>query len=183
MRSWLKANRLSGFGNTLNNIDKNNDQNREILSRMRKFAMPAMIKLQKFTTTLALEKQSQMENPQFQVDRKAFFKNRINSVPADQLMLDTGEILVKIEKFAYTANNITYAVAGDQIGYWQFFPAQGEQADGWGVIPVWGFAEVIESKTADIPVGDRLYGYFPPAQSDVCDGKMPSNEGLIVNIS
>jgi hypothetical protein len=33
-----------------------------------------------------------------------------------------GQVLVRIEHFALTANNITYGVAGDSIGYWNFFP-------------------------------------------------------------
>ena len=28
------------------------------------------------------------------------------------------EILVSIESFAFTSNNVTYGVAGDTIGYW-----------------------------------------------------------------
>lgn len=98
---------------------------------------------------------------QFQVVQKKFTESRI--VEAEQRAIEDGEILVKVEKFAYTANNITYAVAGDMIGYWQFFPAEGEAAKDWGVIPVWGFAEVVESKAEGVPVGERLYGYFPPA--------------------
>ena len=31
-----------------------------------------------------------------------------------------------------------------------------------GVIPVWGFADVVESRADGIPVEDRIYGYFPP---------------------
>lgn len=75
-----------------------------------------------------------------------------------------GEICVRIERFAFTANNITYGAVGHKIGYWQFFPPHGEDAEGWGVIPVWGFAEVVASGCADIPVGERLFGYFPPAK-------------------
>ena len=71
--------------------------------------------------------------------------------------LRDGEILVKVDRFALTANNITYGVVGDKIGYWNFFPAQ----DGWGVIPVWGFADVVRSKHPDVKESDRLYGYFP----------------------
>lgn len=71
--------------------------------------------------------------------------------------LKNGEILVKIDRFALTANNITYGVVGEKIGYWKFFPAE----EGWGVIPVWGFADVVQSECADVPIGDRLYGYFP----------------------
>jgi len=81
--------------------------------------------------------------------------------------LAEGEVLMAVDHFALTANNITYGVAGDTIGYWQFFPAfaagSTDPADGWGCIPVWGFAEVIESKHPDVPVGERLYGYFPMA--------------------
>ena len=51
-------------------------------------------------------------------------------------------LLVKVDRFAFTANNITYAEIGDKLGYWRFFPAP----EGWGHVPVWGFAEVIESR-------------------------------------
>ncbi len=77
--------------------------------------------------------------------------------------LAEGEIEVAIDRFAYTANNVTYAVVGDMIGYWQFFPPAGGEVDAWGITPVWGFANVTQSNHPDVPVGDRLYGYFPPA--------------------
>ena len=34
-----------------------------------------------------------------------------------------GEVLVVIDKFGLTANNVSYAVAGDSIGYWDYYPA------------------------------------------------------------
>lgn len=68
-----------------------------------------------------------------------------------------GQILARVDRFALTANNITYGVAGDKIGYWNFFPAPDE----WGVIPVWGFADVAQSRAEGVQEGDRLYGYFP----------------------
>ncbi len=30
---------------------------------------------------------------------------------------------LRVDAFGFTANNITYAAAGDLIGYWTFFPA------------------------------------------------------------
>ncbi|MEO1646608.1 MAG: DUF2855 family protein, partial [Chloroflexota bacterium] len=78
----------------------------------------------------------------------------------DTPTLEDQQILMKVSQFAFTANNVTYAFTGERLGYWQFFPS-GE--DGWGIIPVWGFGEVIESKHADIAVGERIYGYFPMA--------------------
>lgn len=73
--------------------------------------------------------------------------------------LAEGEIRVAIDKFGLTANNVSYALTGDLIGYWKFYPAEDE----WGKVPVWGFADVIESRCADIPVGERLWGFFPMA--------------------
>ena len=71
-----------------------------------------------------------------------------------------GQILLEIEKYALTANNITYAVIGDGFGYWNFFPTA---EAGWGIVPVWGFARVVASQHADIKVGERVYGYLPMA--------------------
>jgi len=91
------------------------------------------------------------------VDRKNF--NRTKSVTADLGPLIAGDIRVCIDKFGITANNVSYALSGDTIGYWQFFPAD----ENWGKVPVWGIAEVIESNNSDIEPGERLYGFFPMA--------------------
>ena len=102
--------------------------------------------------------------PQFQVKRNQFSAGRIIETPSQsETELADGEVLVKVDHFAYTANNITYAVAGDRIGYWQFFPPHNANAEEWGVIPVWGFADVVSSNNAEIQEGERLFGYFPPA--------------------
>ena len=164
LRNWLTTNRLNGFGSLVQNVDKNDLEKMAILKRMRKASMPAIMKLQQLITQLDASQQSEIKNPQFQVNQNIFIQNRLIETPTSDLKLEQGEILVEIEKFAYTANNITYAVAGDMIGYWQFFPPVGENKDGWGVIPVWGFASVVESKSDEIPIGDRLFGYFPPAK-------------------
>ena len=71
-----------------------------------------------------------------------------------------GEVVMRVDRFAVTANNVTYAVFGEAMKYWNFFPAS--EPD-WGIVPVWGFADVIESSCADVVVGERFYGYFPMA--------------------
>lgn len=76
---------------------------------------------------------------------------------AEKIDLAEGEALLEVERFALTANNITYGMMGDSFGYWKFFPAP----EGFGRIPVWGFAKVIESKAPDAPVGLRIFGYLP----------------------
>lgn len=67
-------------------------------------------------------------------------------------------VLLAVRRFALTANNVTYAVTGDQLGYWRFFPADGAAH---GVVPVWGVGEVIGSDRADVAVGERWYGFLP----------------------
>jgi uncharacterized protein DUF2855 len=89
------------------------------------------------------------------------------ALPADAL-------LVKVTRFAFTANNITYAVIGDQLKYWQLFPAP----DGFGIIPVWGFGEVIASKHPDVAVGETLFGYFPMATHLIIEAADVSKRGL-----
>lgn len=69
-----------------------------------------------------------------------------------------GQVRLAIESFALTANNITYAAFGEAMNYWQFFPT-GEE--GWGCIPVWGFAVVAESQCEGVAVGEKFYGYYP----------------------
>jgi hypothetical protein len=77
--------------------------------------------------------------------------------PETSKPLEAGEIRFEIERFAFTANNITYAAFGDAMKYWNFFPSEA----GFGKVPVWGFATVSESKCNDVETGDRFYGYFP----------------------
>jgi len=79
-------------------------------------------------------------------------------------VLADGQALLAVERFGITANVITYAVTGDAIGYWRFFPAS---EDGWGRIPAWGFAEVVASASDALDEGERLFGYLPMA-SHVC---------------
>ncbi|MEO1712968.1 MAG: DUF2855 family protein, partial [Bacteroidota bacterium] len=164
LSKWLKENRLNGFGNIVSQLDRNDEKRMGILTKMRKGATPALVRLQELNAKINANEQRAIDNAQFQVFKKAFVKNRIVGKPASALQLEEGEILLKVDKFAYTANNMTYAAAGDMLGYWQFFPAVGADPHGWGVIPVWGFADVIESTTGAIKVGERLFGYFPPSK-------------------
>ena len=93
-----------------------------------------------------------------QVRRAALDETRIvdESLPP----LGEDEVRFRIESFSVTANNVTYAVAGDAFGYWNFFPGDGE----WGVVPMWGHAVVTESTHPQITVGERVYGYLPMAE-------------------
>lgn len=97
---------------------------------------------------------------QFNVARNDFRKTKLVelSLPRLDELPDDG-LLVQVERFAFTANNITYAMLGDELKYWQLFPT----AAGFGNIPVWGFGKVIASMHPQVSEGERLFGYFPMA--------------------
>ena len=75
----------------------------------------------------------------------------------DNSELRRGEVLLQIERFGFSANNITYATLGEAMRYWQFFPAP----EGWGRVPVWGYAAVAASAHDELQVGERVFGYLP----------------------
>jgi len=98
----------------------------------------------------------------------------VESQLPDAAALPNDALLVKVDRFAFTANNITYAVAGDLLKYWQLFPAPGN----FGNIPVWGFGDVIASRHPGIAQGERLFGYFPMATHLVIEAADVSKRGL-----
>ncbi len=99
-----------------------------------------------------------MNGQRFLVRRNDLTQTRVEAFDADAPPAP-GQVRLRIEHFAFTANNITYAVFGESMHYWRFFPA----ADGWGCIPVWGHAVVEASACDGIAVGQRCYGYWPMA--------------------
>ena len=93
---------------------------------------------------------------------------------ADPGPLAGGEARFAVEHFALTANNVTYAVHGEDFAYWRFFPAP----EGHGIVPVWGFGRVSESKADGISVGQRFFGYWPMAAQAVLTPVQVSAHGF-----
>lgn len=98
-----------------------------------------------------------MHTTQVHVRKIALTDAALVEVPFGQLA--DGAVRLQIESFSVTANNVTYAVVGDGFKYWDFFPAP----EGSGIVPMWGHAQVIESRHPAIAVGERVYGYLPMA--------------------
>jgi hypothetical protein len=86
-----------------------------------------------------------------------------------------GQVLLRVDRFGLTANNITYAVMGEAMSYWDFFPAE----NGWGRVPMWGFAEVERSEAEGVEPGMRLYGYLPPSSDLVVAPTDADERGFI----
>jgi NADPH:quinone reductase-like Zn-dependent oxidoreductase len=106
-----------------------------------------------------------------EVDRNDYSRTRIVEQPLPRL--GKGQVRFRIERFAVTANNVTYAVIGDLLGYWSFFPTE----TGWGRVPAMGWGEIVASAHPDVAAGGRYFGWFPMSRSiDVTVS--PSAEGV-----
>ncbi|MCY7338817.1 MAG: DUF2855 family protein [Sphingomonas bacterium] len=98
------------------------------------------------------------------IDRDAIATAKLVVEAAPELAED--QVEVRLDRFAMTANNVTYAALGKPVGllangkgYWDFFSPEG----GAGRLPVWGFATVTRSAVEGVAEGEEVYGYFPMA--------------------
>jgi hypothetical protein len=90
-----------------------------------------------------------------EVRRDAIAQTRVVTEPEPQPT--AGQALLRVERFTLSANNVTYARLGEELGYWRFFPA----AEGWGRVPAWAYAYVAASNCGSLAAGRRLLGFFP----------------------
>jgi hypothetical protein len=90
-----------------------------------------------------------------EVKKSDWKETRFVEAPAPALA--PRQVLFRVDRFALTSNNISYALSGDGLGYWRFFPC----AEGWGRIPVMGFADVIRSTHPEVREGTRCFGFYP----------------------
>lgn len=86
-----------------------------------------------------------------------------------------GQALLAVEAFGLTANNVTYALLGEAMSYWDFFPAP----DRWGRVPMWGFATVERSEAEGVEPGTRVYGYLPPSSHLVVTPARVGESGFV----
>jgi hypothetical protein len=98
----------------------------------------------------------------FQVNPNALHEMRV--VEQERCVLRDGQVRFRVDGFAFTANNITYATTGSFLGYLDFFPVGEGQ---WRRIPVMGHGEIVESAHPDLAVGGRYFGFFPMAGEHV----------------
>jgi Protein of unknown function (DUF2855) len=109
----------------------------------------------------------------FLLKRDDLHECRVGELP--EADLEPGQAELRIDAFGLTANNITYAVFGEAMRYWNFFPAE----DGWGRMPVWGFAEVSRSEVEGLEQGARIYGYLPPSSRLVVTPSKVGGRGFV----
>lgn len=111
------------------------------------------------------------------VDQKNITQTAADEVASPALA--EGQARLRLDTFAITANNVTYAASGFAIGYWKFFPTG---VEGQGLVPVWGVATVTESTAPDLSVGTRLYGFYPMAEELVMTPRV-SSRGVVTDMA
>lgn len=90
-----------------------------------------------------------------EVARDDLLTTRLVEQPLGDLL--PHQVLLQVDRLGLTSNNVTYAVLGEQLGYWSFFPAD----QGWGRLPAWGFATVVAGDVGGLERGTRVFGYLP----------------------
>lgn len=91
--------------------------------------------------------------------------------------LQEGQALMRICRLAVTTNNITYAAFGHtpHLRYWDYYPVA-EQ--GWGQMPAWGFAEILDTTVGGLEKGERFYGFWPIATHVVVEPVRVTQRGF-----
>lgn len=81
--------------------------------------------------------------------------------------LNPNSIRVRTKLIALTANNLGYAALGTQLHWWSAFPVPKSapppynDTTAYGIVPSWGYAEVLKSAVSKIPPGALLWGCWP----------------------
>jgi NADPH:quinone reductase-like Zn-dependent oxidoreductase len=109
----------------------------------------------------------------FEVQKDQWTNTRIKTEKFDG-NLDQDQVLLKVDRFALTSNNISYCLAGDTLGYWKFFPT----TDGFGRVPAMGYSDIVASKHPDIKTGDRYWGFYPMSNYLIVQAGKVSKSGF-----
>ncbi|KAM0704131.1 hypothetical protein Q7P35_008364 [Cladosporium inversicolor] len=81
--------------------------------------------------------------------------------------LAPNNIRVQTRLVSLTANNLTYARLGSLAKWWDAFPVSPflpppyNDTTTYGIVPVWGYAQILETQIAGLDVGMLLYGFWP----------------------
>ncbi|KAL2815308.1 hypothetical protein BJX63DRAFT_390071 [Aspergillus granulosus] len=93
-------------------------------------------------------------------------------VPAPAEPLKPSSIRIRTALLGLTSNNLTYALGGSVLGWWDAYPLPTSapapyDGQAWGIVPAWGFAVVLESTLAGITTGETLFGLWPTSSHQV----------------
>ncbi|GAA4586101.1 DUF2855 family protein [Planotetraspora phitsanulokensis] len=100
---------------------------------------------------------------------------RVRVVEEAEPEVGPGQALLRVDRYGLTSNNVTYAMLGDTLRYWDFFPAQ----SGWGRIPAWGFADVVTTRVAGLAEGVRVFGLLPMSTHLLVTAQHDNGSGFV----
>jgi hypothetical protein len=102
----------------------------------------------------------------FLVDQNDATKFKIHSAQNRSIVCSLdNRALIRIERLAFSANNILYITMGHENRYWDLFPGKKP----FGSPPAWGIGTVIDSQSPHLAIGERLFGFFPIASHCVLE--------------
>ena len=108
-------------------------------------------------------------NAQIHVISKANVKEHaVVPLSASSLpQLQDGHVRLRTALISLTSNNYSYALLGTLRHWWDTYPvpeglsAPYNDSTQYGIVPAWGYGEVLESKASGIDAGMLLWGYWP----------------------
>lgn len=104
--------------------------------------------------------------------------------------LKDGHVRVRTVIIGLTANNLSYAQLGTMRAWWDAYPvpaslpAPYNDQQQYGIVPAWGYGEVLESKVAGIEAGMLLWGFWPTSSLPIDLELVPADAfGHFVEVS
>ncbi len=104
----------------------------------------------------------------FQINPDDLHQRR--GIAVGRKQLKPGEVRFRVDRFALTANNISYASSGSFLGYLDFYPVDIDPP--WRRIPAMGHADIIESSHPAIEAGGRYFGFYPMSGEHVITAEL-----------
>lgn len=86
---------------------------------------------------------------------------RLDAAPAEGPLAD-GEVLLRLDRFALNTIPLPVPSRTGAVDAWGVFPTEPQDH---GLVPVWGFGDVLDSRAAGIAPGARVFGCFPMADT------------------
>ncbi|KAK4556013.1 hypothetical protein LTR86_006709 [Recurvomyces mirabilis] len=94
--------------------------------------------------------------------------HKVLAIPRDnKAPLKPGHVRIRPVLVCLTYNNLSYARMGTIMKWWSTYPvpkdlpAPYNDDTQYGIVPCWGYGEVVESQAEDFEPGRLIFGYWP----------------------